>query len=682
MSEPMVSPESSHAQATELPDLMLVPEDDRDQVWFDHYYQGDHQKQLTWRAVLMGSVLGALMSLSNLYVGLKTGWGLGVAITACIMSYAIWATLLKVGIAKEPMTILENNCMQSTASSAGYSTGGTMVSAIAAYLIITGENMPFWTLFWWTAFLALLGVSMAVPMKRQMINREQLKFPSGLAAAETLKSLHAAGGEAMIKAKALFYALGFGVFIKWAIEGQAALVAKLAWPAWLAIPGEWALPFSIGKRSAESYALTLPIDPMMMAAGAIVGMRTAMSMAIGAVIVYGVLAPQLDQAGVYKDMKLGDLTAQVRDVEKQLPVATAERLPVLQAKQTKLKASIAKVEKEGVEPAGMIRKWALWMGSAMMVTAGLTAFAFQWRSILRAFAGIGALFRRRDTTAAEDKLAEIEVPTSWTAICLAISAAGCIAILQTQWQVAWYWGAAAVAMSFVLSLVACRATGETDITPIGAMGKITQLFYGATIPNNALANLMTAGVTAGAAGASADLLTDLKSGYLLGANARKQFLAQAFGIISGTLVVVPAWFLLVPNAQAIGAGSKIFPAPAAEIWASVSKLLSQGIGSLHPTILPAMAVGAALGVILTVAENVVPANVRKWLPSPTGLGLACVINFSDSFAFLFGATAAWGWQKLNSAQAERLVVPIASGIIAGESLLGIAIALLGASGIL
>ena len=185
-------------------DLLQVPEDDRDRVWYETYYQGDDQPQLTVRAVLMGMVLGGVMSLSNLYVGLKTGWGLGVAITACILSYALWTSFVKIGLAKTHMSVLENNCMQSTASSAGYSTGGTMVSAIAAYLIITGENMPFGVLFCWTAFLALLGVSIAVPMKRQMINREQLKFPSGIAAAETLRSLHAAGGEAMLKARALF----------------------------------------------------------------------------------------------------------------------------------------------------------------------------------------------------------------------------------------------------------------------------------------------------------------------------------------------------------------------------------------------------------------------------------------------------------------------------------------------
>src|SRR5436853_3476735 len=55
--------------------------------------RGDRMRQLTWRAVMMGSVLGGVLSLTNLYIGLKAGWGFGVAITACILSYAIWTTL-------------------------------------------------------------------------------------------------------------------------------------------------------------------------------------------------------------------------------------------------------------------------------------------------------------------------------------------------------------------------------------------------------------------------------------------------------------------------------------------------------------------------------------------------------------------------------------------------------------
>ena len=76
--------------------------------WYDAVYRGrgDSMAQLTWRAVLMGSALGAVLSLTNLYIGLKAGWGFGVAITASILSYAIWTSLLKVGIARAQMTIL------------------------------------------------------------------------------------------------------------------------------------------------------------------------------------------------------------------------------------------------------------------------------------------------------------------------------------------------------------------------------------------------------------------------------------------------------------------------------------------------------------------------------------------------------------------------------------------------
>jgi uncharacterized oligopeptide transporter (OPT) family protein len=67
----------------------------------------------------MGSLLGFLLAFTNLYVGLKTGWGLGVAITACIVSFALWNACLKLGLTRTPLSILESNCLQSTASAAG-----------------------------------------------------------------------------------------------------------------------------------------------------------------------------------------------------------------------------------------------------------------------------------------------------------------------------------------------------------------------------------------------------------------------------------------------------------------------------------------------------------------------------------------------------------------------------------
>src|SRR5688500_7235303 len=118
--------------------------DEIERQWYEQCYKGrgDTIAQLTWRAVLMGSALGGVLSLTNLYIGLKAGWAFGVAITACILSYAIWTSLYKAHLVRTPMTILENNCMQSTASAAGYTTGGTLVSAFSAYIMLNGQPLP------------------------------------------------------------------------------------------------------------------------------------------------------------------------------------------------------------------------------------------------------------------------------------------------------------------------------------------------------------------------------------------------------------------------------------------------------------------------------------------------------------------------------------------------------------
>jgi len=227
--------------------------------------------------------------------------------------------------------------------------------------------------------------------------------------------------------------------------------------------------------------------------------------------------------------------------------------------------------------------------------------------------------------------------------------------------------------------LACRATGETDTTPIGPVGKITQLLYGALMPQNISANLMTANITSSVASSSADLLTDLKSGYLLGANPRKQFLAQIFGIVGGTLAATWGYYLLVPDASAIG-GDK-FPAPAAQVWRAVAELLAKGAKALPPYAMTALVVGGALGILLTILEKLLPRH-RNWIPSPVGFGMACTFQGYTAMAFFLGALAAWIFEKRSPQKAGVYTIPVASGFIAGESLTGVAVALLQAKGIL
>jgi hypothetical protein len=248
----------------------------------------------------------------------------------------------------------------------------------------------------------------------------------------------------------------------------------------------------------------------------------------------------------------------------------------------------------------------VWLGVPIMVSSGLLAFAMQWRTIARAFSGFG---KSSGTSGHEALVAATEVPTSWFAIGTAITGAGVIAIASAFFGVPWYYGILAVGMTFFLSLVACRATGETDITPIGAMGKIMQLTYGVLIPQSTTANLMTASITSSASGASADLLNDLKSGYLLGANPRRQFVAQISGLLSGTIATVIGFHMLVPNATFLtgdGTTPPKFPAPAAQTWKAVAEVMKHGVANMHPAHQQAIVVGLAIGAILLGLEVALP----------------------------------------------------------------------------
>jgi OPT family oligopeptide transporter len=232
-----------------------------------------------------------------------------------------------------------------------------------------------------------------------------------------------------------------------------------------------------------------------------------------------------------------------------------------------------------------------------------------------------------------------------------------------------YWQTAvAVLLSFALALVACRVTGETDTTPVGAMGKITQLIFGALSPGNVNVNLMSANITAAAAGSSADLLTDLKSGYLLGAHPRKQFIAQFAGIFVGTLVSVLSFRLLVPDASVLG--SDQFPAPAAQTWRAVALALSEGIAALGPVKIWSIAIGGLVGVILTLLPRIFPAQ-EHLIPSPAGLGLAWTFHWYYGLLFFIGAALGWWMQKKHPKWSEEFTFPVASGWIAGESLMGV-----------
>lgn len=592
--------------------------------WLREVYQGG-AKQLTVRAVIAGMLIGMVMCLSNLYVVLKTGWSMGVTITACILAWALFRTLERARLAKE-FTVLENNAMSSVASAAGYMTGGGNMAAVPALLLLTGTLPPTGAMILWFAVIAALGVFAAIPIKRQLINIEQLSFPTGTATAETLRALHQHGGEGSSKATLLTGSAVVGAVVAWLRDAKGAFMP-------FNLPAHVGFPFTLGGRPAIDFTMGVEGSLLLFGGGALMSFRTGWSMALGAVVAFGLLGPWVVAEGI---------------------VTTVSYKALVQ--------------------------WLLWAGASILVSSGLLSFAFQWRMVARSFRELANLVRPAKAGREQDPMAAIECPPHWFPLGFAILGPVVVILMVVLFGVPWWAAIVALPLAVVMGVVAARVTGETDVTPTKALGPVTQLVYGGLVPGNIPVNVMSANVTGGIGLHAADLLTDLKSGFLLGANPRQQFYAQLFGVVAGAAIVMPVFNLLVPTADHLG--TDVFPAPGVQVWAGVSKVLAVGASALHESARWAALIGAITGIALTLAERYSPANMKKWIPSASGLGVAFVIPAYNAFMFALGALWAEIMRRQRGKAGDDLTFPVGSGFIAGESLMGILIAMLTAFGIL
>lgn len=631
--------------------------------WYAKAFRGDGVAQLTLRAVLTGSIFGFILAFTNLYVGLTAGWSLGVVITAALVGFALWQLLLAVRLVRSPMGPLEMNCMASTASAAGYATGGTMVSAIPAMLMISataenpqGEHLPLLVVMAWTACIGFLGTIMAIPMKRNMVNHERLRFPTGSAAAVTIQSLFTEGREALKKARMLLgtaavsgilpFLFELRIGPKLGLSRDALVPTQINFLDWL--PGPARMPGTGAATKPSQWTWYLDLSaPYMAAAGMLVGLRATISMILGGLVIYYGLAPAA--------------------VAWEWTNPAGEVVTAISA------------------PQRVYREAGLWLGVSVLLSSSLLAFGLQWKTIARAFRGLrGGGGTGGADDAFERKVRETEVPMSWFLGGMAVFGGLTAVLADVYFEVPFFLGLLAVAMTFLLCLVACRVTGETDITPMGPLGKIMQLTYGALIPRNATANLMAASITANAAGNSADLLTDLKSGYLLGAHPRRQFMAQFLGVISGSVATAIGFRLLVRDATTLNgaydaAGSLVakpeFDAPSAAAWKAVADVFQHGFGSLHPMHLLLIWWGLALGIVMIALETLLP-KARAWLPSATGFGFGMIFGFQYAILMFLGALIAWIWTVRGKRSADAYLMPVAGGVIAGYTLLAVVVALL------
>ena len=216
-----------------------------------------------------------------------------------ILAFGMFKILSGLGMARE-FTVLENNCMQSIATAAGYMTG-PMISSLAAYMMVTDTIIPMGTTIVWITSLSLLGVLFAFPLKRRFINDEQHPFPEGRAAGIVMDALHSGDpGEGLLKAKMLSAAAALSALVKLFTSHdllQRLKLGVLAVPEYL---DGWIYRFWSPRLAGTEFremTVRLDTDIVMFGAGGLMGIRTGMSLMIGAVVNYCILVPWMIQRG-------------------------------------------------------------------------------------------------------------------------------------------------------------------------------------------------------------------------------------------------------------------------------------------------------------------------------------------------------------------------------------------------
>jgi len=636
----------------------------KDNWWFKHVYRGD-MPQLTLRAGITGFVMGGLLSATALYIGGKTGITIGVGLTSVILAFALFRLMACSGWGwTRDFTILENNCTQSIATAAGYMIT-PLISSLAAYMLVTNRIVPWWQMIIWNVVISILGVLVAFPMKRRFINDDQLPFPEGRACGVVLDALYTGdSASGMFKAKLLaLTATGAGFYQFLCGEGWMRLVQfKLLrldqWAGWaepwhfseridhyyylLAAKYQWWVP-KILDTDVRVLGLRATLDAAMLGVGGLMGIRVATSCVLGAFVNFAVLAPIMIQRG--------DIKAYTAPSGALVAISRGE----------------------------IVNQWALWWGVTMMVVGSMVSLFAKPDIILGAFRNL----RRRPEapSAGADVLAGIELPLWMSYVGVPVFSVIGAWVTHQFFGVPWLLAFVSLPLIFLLTVICTNSMALTSWTPTGSLSKITQFTMGAVDRANPASNLIPAGMTAEIAANAANLLSDIKPGYMLGAKPRQQAVGHVIGIFSGALASTPLFFLLFLKPDADGVRttasmvSEAYPMPAALQWKGVADIIANGLTNLPPSALVSMAVAAVAALVFEVLRI----RTKGRFPiSAVSVGLGVILPPEYCFTMWLGALIFWRQGRRRPAPGTRAHTvwvdgcePICAGLISGAALVGI-----------
>src|ERR1051325_806621 len=554
--------------------------------------------ELTLRSILVGLVVAAIIGSAYPYCVLKLGFGPNLSVVSAFFGFIALVLILRAA----GTNARENNIVQTMGTSAGQT--AFMCVLLAAFDMLNTKgvlNPPIHLgtaqIFCWLCSASLLGILLAVPMRRHYIDEENLTYADGLAAGETIKVLHEGRNT-----RGPLAALGIGTIL----SGFLMMVTTF----WKWVRDTWFIP---GQQAMN---IGFNISLLSFGSGLLVGFRICLAMALGTAISWFILPRYLYAHGMITALTY---------------------------------------------PATL--RWVMWPATGLMVAGGLTSLVLKWNLIVKTFRGLRG-----------SKAASNDFPMQYVVIGSIFMAVVICLVQYFSMGIPVYLSFIAIILSLPLMLVGLRVLGETNWGPISAMANMMQAIFAFISPGNVPVNMSSSGLTGTIAVTSEALMQDFKAGQLLKSNPRSLTIAQLIAAPVGSIATAIVYPVL---RNKFGIGATGLSSPISVKWASFAELLTKGFSALPPGCLVGLIIGIAVGVLLTILAE----RWGEYVPSPSAMGLGMLITAAVLLTFILGGVAQLIWAKVHPESEKAYRIPLASGLICGEAIIAVVLAILAAAGV-
>ncbi len=558
-------------------------------------------RELTLAAVLLGIIQGVILNLAFVYAALKLGFSIGGSTVAAIMGYALLKGVMGKG------TSIENNINQTLAS--GINTAGTgVVFTLPAIFLLQAKNggdvadLSLWPYIIAAIAGSVLGVVVIIPLRKQMIDIDRLRFPSGVAVTTIIRS----GSAGMGKAKLL----GFGFFLSaaWKLIMLSGLVE---------IPGvleHEELNFSMGILP-NYVSPVLYLSMMNLAAGMLAG-RGGLPFFVGGAVGWWLISPSVYHLGWVDQTSAAS----------------------------------------GLIYAKMLRP----LGIGILIGGALMGVVLTFPAIKGAVISLANARKNAHGSEGQDEL-PIQVLVVGICMAMLLFFSASFVIPGVSFLQAVMVSLVGVVWLALAALIVAQATGMTDISPMSGMALITVTIVMFMLNNNIAGAMVVAVAVCVAIGQAADMMQDLKTGFMLGGNPAKQQVVQFSCTWIGAVLSVGVLYILWqsgPGGQNGFGPDTPLPAPQAGVLMGIMESLSAGTIPTDKYLM-----GGAIGALLAAA----PFSGLGVL-----IGLAMYLPFSITLGYGIGCFIQMGIQKKYGVKfCEKKLVPFAAGLIIGEAIMGI-----------